>query len=447
MLASSKIVSTLLASLLVAASGSAFAEEVDFKKLKPGSFPLVINKTGANLDEKVYVQLISSPNAAQTKSGQPEVWYINVKPNTKVTGAPNNHNGSLAEFVKGTPGSAENPIPSFELSQLENGTLILPGDGEYHGARLWVSIGKPMTMWVNGDANGYVQPDLHNAADPNSKIPFDFVEFTYKYANGRAEIPFGVNLTQVDGFAVPLALTLHGVSNSKAERGISLNSKGKIGSSGVASRAELIDIYLNTVSEPFRTLTRKDGDKVISLRAPYFGHNFKAGKDAGYFAPYVDKVWASYTNPTTVSDQPDFNAGNKYQITSSGEKLSVTRIPVDGSSPKTFLIAKPSTEEIFKCNGPLFDVTPTAVEERAFGAMMCGSLNRSVAEAEKAELWLKPDTYYQGTPKNEWSDFWHKVSIDKLAYGFGYDDTAGQSSVTILPGHDNVSHVELEIGL
>ena len=36
--------------------------------------------------------------------------------------------------------------------------------------------------------------------------------------------------------------------------------------------------------------------------------------------------------------------------------------------------------------------------------------------------------YYRGAPANYYAKFWHDHALGRLAYGFPYDDVAGQSS-------------------
>lgn len=42
--------------------------------------------------------------------------------------------------------------------------------------------------------------------------------------------------------------------------------------------------------------------------------------------------------------------------------------------------------------------------------------------------WNNPAAYYKGAPANYYAKFWHDHGIDRLAYGFPYDDVNGQAS-------------------
>ena len=75
-----------------------------------------------------------------------------------------------------------------------------------------------------------------------------------------------------------------------------------------------------------------------------------------------------------------------------------------------------STADIFGCSGPL-----------ANDPAMCSAINRHVAELPESQ-WSDPGSYYQNAPANYYAKFWHDHAINRLAYGFPYDDFAGQSS-------------------
>jgi hypothetical protein len=74
------------------------------------------------------------------------------------------------------------------------------------------------------------------------------------------------------------------------------------------------------------------------------------------------------------------------------------------------------TSDIFGCAGTL-----------AENPGMCAALNRHVATLPQSQ-WSDPAQYYQAAPANYYAKFWHDHAINHLAYGFPYDDYAGQSS-------------------
>jgi hypothetical protein len=111
----------------------------------------------------------------------------------------------------------------------------------------------------------------------------------------------------------------------------------------------------------------------------------------------------------------------------------------NGKGPYT--IHKPSTMEVFQNSGNL---QPGGIDIDAFGAMLSGALNRHVAD--QPQSWRDPSKYYLAEPMHDYASYWHKVSIDHLAYGFGFDDSAEQSSVAILSSYEDIASLNVEIG-
>ncbi|GHE68509.1 hypothetical protein GCM10014715_22760 [Streptomyces spiralis] len=75
-----------------------------------------------------------------------------------------------------------------------------------------------------------------------------------------------------------------------------------------------------------------------------------------------------------------------------------------------------ATSDIFGCAASL-----------AGNPTMCAALNRHVATLPASQQ-SDPGQYYKAAPANYYAKFWHDNAINRLAYGFPYDDVAGQSS-------------------
>jgi hypothetical protein len=90
-----------------------------------------------------------------------------------------------------------------------------------------------------------------------------------------------------------------------------------------------------------------------------------------------------------------------------------------------------TTQEIFGCSGPL-----------GADAANCAALNRHVATLPQSQ-WSTPSLYYQASPANWYAKFWHDNAINGLAYGFPYDDYAGQSSFI---SHSNPQYLLVAVG-
>jgi hypothetical protein len=90
-----------------------------------------------------------------------------------------------------------------------------------------------------------------------------------------------------------------------------------------------------------------------------------------------------------------------------------------------------ATSDIFGCAGVL-----------AADPGHCAALNRHVAQLPQSQ-WSTPSLYYQAAPANYYAKFWHDNAINGLAYGFPYDDYAGQSSFI---SHASPQWLEVAVG-
>lgn len=72
-----------------------------------------------------------------------------------------------------------------------------------------------------------------------------------------------------------------------------------------------------------------------------------------------------------------------------------------------------NTQDILRCDGSVTN------------ASVCAAINRHVYTSSD---WNNVSTYYNAAPANYYAKFWHDHSIDRLAYGFAYDDVNGQAA-------------------
>ncbi|MFC5597227.1 glycoside hydrolase family 64 protein [Deinococcus cellulosilyticus] len=218
--------------------------------------------------------------------------------------------------------------------------------------RMFLCVGSP--CYIKTFDNGFAGPDINNPTDPNRNIYFDFIEFTVD-ATG-----YHGNTTRVDGFGFPIQ---HRLVNRAG------NFDRTVGELESETRSGLFTKYQNEVPAEFKHLgTLQAPYRIV---APIFG-NFKAGgSQANYFASYVNQYWT-----TTAT--------------------------------------KPTTQEIFLCNG------------NAANAAACAAVNRRIYHNPSA--WNTPSQYYLAGPANYYARFWHDHSYNKLAYGFAYDDVNQQAA-------------------
>jgi len=440
-------------------SGAAVAGDVDFAKLPAGSFAVQLdnNTRGSFPDDKVFISIVG----VDAPGGH--VTYA-MPTKTTVRNAPTG-DGTLMVVKNGhyADNSPPSCIPkngqcyanySFTLADLgKSKTIYLPGDGKYYGTRIYVSLGEPLYQQVNEVNTGLSQLNLQDPNDPNFDVPQDWFELTYDPLKTPA-IPFGGNVTQVDMYSIPMAFDVVGVKGTTMNRGITM---GHDSTTKVDTQAQLVAKYQSEVAGPFKNLLQKDKrGNVVRFIAPYHGKNFqKGGADEYYFSDYVNDVWRQFTeNPSSLyfNDQPDGN-GNRFAGCEPDKAHEHQICFLYKSADKKhetgpWYIKKPTTLEVLQNGGALqpgCKSTAELNECNAFGAQLAAALNRGVAKSPKD--WLDASKFYQGNgPMNHWAKFWHEVSLDKRAYGMGFDDTGDQSSVAILPVEENVAKVRIGIG-
>ncbi|WP_328539144.1 glycoside hydrolase family 64 protein [Streptomyces sp. NBC_00344] len=127
-------------------------------------------------------------------------------------------------------------------------------------------------------------------------------------------------------------------------------------------------------------------------------------------------IQAPYRIPAPGS-APDFRTGGKY-----ADYLTAYAASVGVNAP---------TSDITGCAGVL-----------ANDPGMCSALNRHVAQLPQ-DQWSTPSLYYQAAPANYYAKYWHDHGINHLAYGFPYDDYAGQSSFI---SHGDPQWLEVAVG-
>ena len=110
----------------------------------------------------------------------------------------------------------------------------------------------------------------------------------------------------------------------------------------------------------------------------------------------------------------------------SGDRFTFTGGTANGTY---FINGKPTTSMAFLGNGFLDDTSggPTnAGTQLQIQAQICAALNRHVVE-QPANWYVQSAHHPAGQASNWFSKFWHDHSINKLAYGFAYDDVGGFS--------------------
>lgn len=307
---------------------------------------------------------------------------------------------------------------SFTLAQ--STILKIP---TFRSARAYISLGAPLYVQVNGDANGNVTgwagPNPQNATDPNINTHFEWYEFNNE--NG-----IFINTTQVDEFGLPLVLDVWETSGANHQQ------------VGITEPiAKLDQEFASEVPLAFQPPTISD----LRILSPA-KQSMAAGATYGnYFDRYISSAWAGYAkNPITINLQ-----GRQFTGTASGAKLTFIEVnPAPANAGESFAIVQPSTQDALGCAGTLASGvlnpnTPQEVDENNVQLQLqnqiCAAVNRGVLDTQAN--WSNAATFYGSSPANFYSAFWHRHSIGGLAYGFSYDDNDNQSTTiaTTAPEH------------
>ncbi len=381
---------------------------------KSGAITVALNNNtnGAWPNSKIYVEVLGCNPANSSFS------WVNYDGTVHAASTADN---SAANSITG-PDGKKYPNYSFTLGQ--STTLVLP---PLLASRIFISMGNPlyMTTIVNSGATGcnalgYTGPNPLNNTDPNINTHYDWYELTYNSSAYTTNPGIYINTTQVNQFGLPLLLDVWGSVN-----GVSEQYHKQVG----------INETIAAIDQEFanETPTIFQQTPISSLRifAPNISPSFAAGAANGnYFDTYINGVWSYYTtNTLTIMD-----SGREFTGNAQTTQFLFTEVNLNNGAYQggTYAIQKPTTQEILACNGSMASGNPT--QER-LEVLFCAGFNRGVMESYSN--WLVPSAYYQQTPSNFYSQFWHKHSVGGLAYGYPFDDYNDQSTTiqTNTPEH------------
>lgn len=167
--------------------------------------------------------------------------------------------------------------------------------------------------------------------------------------------------------------------------------------------------------------TRKCADAFAGLvvddtRVIAPGHGLDAGLFAdGYFAPYIDEVWSTYTGKDlTVTTHAGTFTG----------RVRGERFTFDGPAQVSF--AKPSTRGVLFCDGSL--AAPNDGTTGPVAAVLGAGFNRSTLLSQPAQPATDASAFYGTDLTNHYAKAMHAATTDGNAYGFAFDDVADFAS-------------------
>jgi hypothetical protein len=173
----------------------------------------------------------------------------------------------------------------------------------------------------------------------------------------------------------------------------------------IAMRLHSHDGTDQQVGEDYRTFTE---DRAATFQRFAAAVPAEFQHDATATAPY--RILAPGSDPV-------FQPGGQYQNYLSSYASSVG--------------INATTQQIFGCAGPL-----------ASQPNQCAALNRHTADLPAAQQ-QTVSNFYRAAPANYYAKFWHDNALGHLAYGFPYDDVAGQSTFI---SHGNPQYLLVAVG-
>ena len=302
-------------------------------------------------------------------------------------------------------GNPPTPAPDVSIAGPGNGGTVTVRFPRFISARMYFSLGRKLDFRLTPD--GLVQPAPWAAGDPNRDILFDWSEFTYNDAG------LWLNSSQVDMFAMPHAVSVTGADGRTVRTG-----------DPVANGRENVINQIRANPDFARSVhTRSDGT-VLRVLAP--GKAMGAGlMSPTYLDAYITSAWNSYTS-RTLTVVPRVNEPNRRFF---GRTSGNTMVFTDASGAQVTTVAKPTTANVWGCDG-VFNApnTPPFIEPE-IKRTLCTALNRGTLGSSTQEPVLDAGQFYRNSTPNHYSRIIHANMADGKAYGFAYDDVGGFESL------------------
>jgi hypothetical protein len=332
-----------------------------------------------------------------------------------VTGQALDNNGALmlleadgeTPYYPASPSAAGTPLAvdcaiALNASGGAPVTITVP---QLAGARLWFSIGTPLTFLLN-PGPGLVEPSVTNPSDPNIDIQWDFCEFTYN------DTQLFANISYVDFACIPIGLTLTDTSgNTQNVAGLPSGGLDAI-CAGLTAQAAAdgnawTDLIVTSGGQNLRALSAANG----TVLNPSFL--------SGYFDDYVSQVWQMYESATlTVDTQASYG--------------TVTGQVSDGllTFPGVGTFAQPATADILSCATGPFSTAGASGEVLAIIPRLAAAFNRSTLLIDSDQPdGENPADYYANPVTNHYARIVHATTTAGLGYAFPYDDVTPDGGV------------------
>ncbi|WUH95943.1 beta-1,3-glucanase family protein [Streptomyces sp. NBC_00433] len=165
------------------------------------------------------------------------------------------------------------------------------------------------------------------------------------------------------------------------------------------------------------------------------GEDIQLGDSQDLFTMSRDQVFQSFQNAVPQQFKVLAQTQAPYRIIAPGSDPSFRTGGVNANYYTAYAqsvgVNEP-TSNIFGCAGTM-----------GADAAKCAALNRHTATLPAAQQQDPTKFYTGGDPANWYAKYWHDHGINHLAYGFPYDDVAGQAAYA---SQQNPQWMEVAVG-
>ncbi|MDE6311242.1 MAG: hypothetical protein K2L96_05425, partial [Muribaculaceae bacterium] len=306
-----------------------------------------------------------------------------------------------------------------KLSDLPDQTIYI---GDTFACRMFIAFKSPMYLHAFG--TGYAGADMNNPNDPNAKVRWELIEFTYEPEMYDGQI--WINHTRVDAFQYPMGLELYGTG-------------ARPGSVPYTKRGEIVDYgtVINKWNSTYASTAYKDCYYNLIERDNLGGiikqpSKVESVKHARLFDEYINKIWSYFT---THDANIDMGILGRWTGRVQGSAFVMTCAEGTYWQPGSVAtVERPTTEDAIEGAGPFAQGTDI---DKTVQTFFCAAFNRGQFRAQTElqvwdpELGIKPFEGGTEYPCNEYVKFFHSTDIsasEGKTYAFAYDDTYDQSA-------------------
>jgi hypothetical protein len=306
----------------------------------------------------------------------------------------------------------------------------------FFSGRITFSLGQPPQYFPVLTPSGLPMPSQTDTSDPWWNVINDKLEFTNKLQSLGADITtLNANTTLVDGFAIPLALSISGgVFGYQAAGSLAVSRDEAFDQFEKMSKDYTEQIVINSGTY-VRVLSPKTAISRVSGTGPMFPSNIMES--------YIDSVWDFFSQPgnyflVTLDAYAGFPTG----VTTSGNVVGGVLTFPDPLKQTTFTIDKPGSEDLLGCQG-VFNVTNlvNGTWDGNIKVAVAGAMNRGVAVNQHV---CNVNNFYTGTNHNQYAKTVHEISVNQVNYAFPYDDACNLYSSDLSDNQPSFMHVTLQ---